>query len=187
MEHFEVTQDQMIQLLRMIRHDYLNHIQVLDGLLKLDQIEGAKHYLHEMSQRMRQEQLLMDLGHPALTLYLFTYRVNYPMIQFEVECTERLRLNDYLESERHIDHLIQLLEMIGRSHHQHAEIIPSLLLRLGKIEDKIIMECDFVGNCKTLFENDWWQSLQSKWTKVGANIEEKVRTDEEWVLEIVMR
>lgn len=183
---FEVSKEHMVQLLRVIRHDFLNHIQVLDGLMKLNEIEGAKEYLQQMTNELRQQQLISDLGDAALTLYLFTYRVKYPMIQFEMECTERLHLNHFLRSEEHIRFLMQLLEEIGESSQQQDEYVPSLLLRMGKINDRIILECDFAGNSQILFAKDWWSSLKSSWINAGAIIHELVRTDEEWVIEIIM-
>lgn len=62
---------QAVQLLRRMRHDYTNHIQVLSGWLELDSPERAREALDEMTSLLEQQHMILNHPQPEAALYMF--------------------------------------------------------------------------------------------------------------------
>lgn len=63
--------DKMVSLLRRIRHDFGNHLQVLSGYLELQQPEKAEKYINKLIVFMRMERSLFETTDGETTLYLY--------------------------------------------------------------------------------------------------------------------
>ncbi|MCX5779281.1 MAG: Spo0B domain-containing protein [Firmicutes bacterium] len=63
--------EQMADLLRRIRHDYANHLQVVSGYLEIGQAEKARQYLAVVIGDMGAERIVFATHSGAATLYFY--------------------------------------------------------------------------------------------------------------------
>lgn len=61
----------MVDLLRRVRHDFANHLQVISGYLQLDQPEQVQDYLHKILDDMAAERIIFQSLPGAASLYLY--------------------------------------------------------------------------------------------------------------------
>ncbi len=63
--------EQMVDLLRRLRHDYGNHLQVIGGYLELGQPESVKEYLRTVMEEMSSERIIFDSLSGDAALYFY--------------------------------------------------------------------------------------------------------------------
>lgn len=62
---------EVVALLRRLRHDYGNHLQVISGYNELGRPDDIREYITEIIQEMAQEKRILDIENSELGLYLF--------------------------------------------------------------------------------------------------------------------
>jgi stage 0 sporulation protein B (sporulation initiation phosphotransferase) len=60
-----------VQLLRKMRHEFGNHLQVLSGYLELQQPEKVKEYVNKLILAMRAERKIFEITEGEVTIYLY--------------------------------------------------------------------------------------------------------------------
>ncbi|NLB52460.1 MAG: hypothetical protein GX808_05930 [Syntrophomonadaceae bacterium] len=63
--------DKTVQLLRKMRHEFGNHLQVLSGYLELQQPEKVKEYVNKLILAMRAERKIFEATEGEVTVYLY--------------------------------------------------------------------------------------------------------------------
>jgi sensor histidine kinase regulating citrate/malate metabolism len=66
-----VDADKTVQLLRKMRHEFGNHLQVLSGYLELQQPEKVKEYVNKLILAMRAERKIFEATEGEVTVYLY--------------------------------------------------------------------------------------------------------------------
>ncbi|NLB87650.1 MAG: hypothetical protein GX790_00235 [Syntrophomonadaceae bacterium] len=62
---------EVVALLRRIRHDYGNHLQVISGYNELGRPDEVREYIAEIIQEITQEKRILELDDSELGLFLF--------------------------------------------------------------------------------------------------------------------
>ncbi|OMP66941.1 sensor histidine kinase [Domibacillus epiphyticus] len=74
---YQLEIQSLISSVQSLRHDYSNHIQVLHGLLKLEQYEKALEYLITLSKEVHLiESIKLDVSNPGLSVLLQTKKLS---------------------------------------------------------------------------------------------------------------
>lgn len=63
--------EQMVDLLRRVRHDFANHLQVIGGYLELGNPEQVKIYLSKLVEALNQEKIIFAISEAGASLYLY--------------------------------------------------------------------------------------------------------------------
>lgn len=177
--------EHMMKMINVQRHDWLNHIQVLSGLIKLENYEEVNHYLENIVSLLQNEQLISQLGNTDLILYILSYTSRYPSLVFEVEMAEKINLNDYNISADELSLLMQILELFALHTIYSNDLLPSLLLTMGKLESKVQFTLDFVGRLDEQMAPKW-NRISKELIELGTTIHSKEKGENEWLLEIIM-
>lgn len=69
-ETYQVEFQSMLQTMRSIRHDFINHIQVIQGLLKLGREDRAYEYVNSLTNEVESMELPVKVKNPALFILL---------------------------------------------------------------------------------------------------------------------
>lgn len=86
-----------LDLIRRFRHDFGNHLQVINGYAQLDYLDEIEDYIADIVQEMNQEKILFELGNPELSLFLLSQKLlakdvgvilNYDVIDIDTKATE---------------------------------------------------------------------------------------------------
>lgn len=63
--------EQMVDLLRRVRHDFANHLQVIGGYLELGQPERVKQYLRKVMEDIGAERIVFENQSGQAALYFY--------------------------------------------------------------------------------------------------------------------
>ncbi|WP_274307204.1 sensor histidine kinase [Solibacillus daqui] len=75
-------------LLLLLRHDYINHIQVLHGFLHLGEVDQATKYVDSLSKDIQAiESIKLNLDHPGLAILLQTKKLTCQNQQIDIQIT----------------------------------------------------------------------------------------------------
>lgn len=86
-----------LDLIRRFRHDFGNHLQVINGYAQLDYLDEIEDYITDIVQEMNQEKILFELNNPELSLFLLSQKLlakdvgvilNYDVIDIDTKATE---------------------------------------------------------------------------------------------------
>lgn len=80
--------EKMVNILRRVRHDLGNHLQVISGYLDLGYFDEIRRYIDEVTEYMKYEKWLFASTSPEIALYLY-----YQMLKVE-ELGATLRYRD---------------------------------------------------------------------------------------------
>ena len=61
----------MVNLLRRLRHDYANHLQVISGYLELGWTEQISSYVKDIISQLNQERIIFESVAPEDALYFY--------------------------------------------------------------------------------------------------------------------
>lgn len=168
------------------RHDWLNHIQVLHGLLKLESYEAMKQYLDKITVQVQHEQYISQLRNDELILYIHTYSARNSVMLFEVEIAEKIHLDEYNIAIEQFQLLIELIELLSQSSLIKNDVLPSLVLTMGKLENKVVFTLDYVGHLNQELLINKWMQIREQLLELGTSINDQEQTENEWLLEICM-
>lgn len=84
---------ELLRVVRLLRHDFANHIQVISALLQTRQIEKAKDYITSLGQRVQISKEMMQVGIPELGALLMVKMnvADLKNISFDVEVKTDLK------------------------------------------------------------------------------------------------
>lgn len=83
-----------VELLRHVRHDWLNKIQLIKGNLDLNRIDRTKEIISEIVIQAQNETKLTNLNFPNLTLLLLTHNWEQHSFQIEFEVLDHMKYRD---------------------------------------------------------------------------------------------
>jgi len=79
--------EKFLEIVQVQRHDFLNHLQVISGLLQLNKVERALEYVSQVSREISQSSKTSRVKIPAVTLALLTCLNEAAKYQVEMELT----------------------------------------------------------------------------------------------------
>jgi len=79
--------ENFLEIVQVQRHDFLNHLQVISGLLQLNKIERALEYISRVSKEISQSSKTGWVKIPAVTLALLTCLNEAAKYQIDVKLT----------------------------------------------------------------------------------------------------
>lgn len=74
-----------IDVLRHVRHDWMNKLQLIKGNLDLNKIDRTKEVIADIIMESQNETKLTNLNLPSLTLLIFTHKWESEFFQLEFE------------------------------------------------------------------------------------------------------
>ncbi|MGI5921449.1 MAG: Spo0B domain-containing protein [Syntrophomonadaceae bacterium] len=66
-----MEEQKVVDIIRRMRHDFGNYLQVIGGYLELDKKEQAQYYIREIAGRMAQERIIFELLPADQALYFY--------------------------------------------------------------------------------------------------------------------
>ncbi|WP_338470388.1 Spo0B C-terminal domain-containing protein [Niallia sp. XMNu-256] len=169
-----------VDLLRHVRHDWLNKLQLIKGNLDLNKIDRTKEIISEIVIQAQNETKLSNLNFPNLTLLLLTHNWEPHSFQIEFEVLNHMKCNeldDQMVTEWIRQFFLQLddaLKPFGENH---------LSLTLEPQEQGIRFFFDF---CGTIEKTEMIQTFIEKQSP-GVYIQQGEIGDEEFSLEVLFQ
>ncbi|MDF2670164.1 MAG: hypothetical protein K0R67_2470 [Paenibacillus sp.] len=111
-KHELLARDELlIDVINHLRHDWMNDIQVLYGYLRLNKHDKLMAFMETIKQKAARESMISKLGVTELIVYLYSFRVQCPQIELEVELEQDFQLKELpVEAEQVAELVIAILD-----------------------------------------------------------------------------
>lgn len=180
-----ITPDHITKMIDLRRHDWLNHIQVLNGLLRLESYNEVRNYLDRITTELQNEHYISQLSNPELVIYIHTYSSRYNSPQLDVEVTELIHLDQYQLSTEQIQALLHSIEVIAKHSVIKNDVLPSLQLTVGKLDKRVKFTIDYEGFVQAPFAELWHEAVQQL-RQLDCIVHTQEQNNQEWLIEIIM-
>ncbi|WP_373898930.1 Spo0B domain-containing protein [Haloimpatiens sp. FM7315] len=155
--------DDLVTLLRIRRHDFMNDLQIIYGYLQIDKIKEAKDYIRNMSKRNEILSVFYNLGDNYLALCFENSLMDLWKRDVEVVLDVEIDHLDKSIFEVDYDKKINLVNNIFND----IENIKSKFVYIYLYEDEKGKNL-FIGNSEELVEELNWLD---EWDEVDINME----------------
>ncbi|WP_216829411.1 sporulation initiation phosphotransferase B [Alkalihalobacterium elongatum] len=151
--------NEIIDILRHSRHDWLNVIQLIKGNLALNRPERVEEIIQSVIQQSQNESKLSNLNIPALVADLLTFNWENHYYELEIEVIGDVKDLGHYESELH-EWCSQLMKLMDQCCDEGTE--NHLLVTFQLLEEETRLIFDFQGQFKdySLIES-WFLSPSS--------------------------
>lgn len=106
------------------RHDWMNHVQVLQGYLALNKGEEAKKYLQKMIYRSMRDRRVSDLTYPPLSVFLLTLEQKFSQWRVYISLGEPIEMST--KEQRHLLVVLEIffhwLASVSRKHPEWTDL-----------------------------------------------------------------
>lgn len=174
--------NKLIEVINHQRHDWLNHIQVLLGYLKLQKYDLCEDYMYRVIKEANQDTLVARLAHPSLVSYLLSFNALHKEVVLEVEIPVPFSL---LNRPDLGDCILQIVE----TYRQHAQMNGepnTLLLTLTYDGEHLRGVADYAGRLDAAGMGQALADIEQNVTALGGRFSIDIHTDEESVIEYVI-
>lgn len=142
----------ILQLMRVSRHDWQNHLQVILGYLSLKKYDQISNYIARVNRLSRQFSIISAFQNSNLAAFLYMLPVNYPKFNYELEVAEELeiltRVNN-VDSNIYI-RLIEMLDILYKTVEENPA--HSLIINLARMDNTIILNFEYEGNISSVYD-----------------------------------
>lgn len=82
----------LLRILSIYRHDWMNHVQVLMGYIRLGKYERLTEYVDKINGKVFQESYLAKMGVPELAVYYYDFRADKRSLELEFEIEQEISM-----------------------------------------------------------------------------------------------
>ena len=169
-----------IELLRHVRHDWLNKLQLIKGNLDLNKIDRTKEIISEIVIEAQNETKLSNLHFPNFTLLLLTHNWEQHKFQIDFEVINDIKCK-VVDDDLLTDWINAFFSQLNKALKPFAE--NQLSLTIEPKEQGIRFFLDFCGT----IENKEMIQRYIKQTTTGVYIQQFDLTDQEFSLEVLFQ
>lgn len=170
-------QTELLQVLSLYRHEWMNHIQVLMGYIGLGKPERIQEYMGKIKAKVHQESCLSKLGVPELALYYYTFALHHRSLALELELEQEITLEHLPDSGVQAGKLIiALIELFASEALPDSEQHNALSLSFDQEEAGILLDFIYEGPLSAQFDGKL-SELSRRYGIAGQHMEQE-RTEE---------
>ncbi|MBC8079176.1 MAG: Spo0B domain-containing protein [Gorillibacterium sp.] len=164
-------EEELLKILSLYRHDWMNHIQVLLGYIRLGKPERIEEYVGKINAKVHQESHISKIGVPALAVYYYTFQANHRLLTLEFEIEQEVRLDRLPDLGVNTSTLIcQVIELFASQVTSDSGLPNLLSLDFDQEEDDILLDFMYEGSLKSDF-NKKLDALFHRFARIGLRVE----------------
>jgi len=146
-------QTELLQVLSLYRHEWMNHIQVLMGYIGLGKPERIQEYMGKIKAKVHQESCLSKLGVPELALYYYTFQLHHRSLALDFDLEQELSFGRLPDSGAQAGKLIIAgIELFAAEALPDSEQYHSLSLSFDQEEEGILLDFIYEGPLSPQFD-----------------------------------
>ncbi len=144
-EYLDDLKNQNIKLVDHMRHEFLNHFQVVTGYIQLQKLEKVTGYLQQVKVQSYHDSSLSRLGIPSLIHYLLHLRTQESLMNIDWEISKDLHTEALIIDQETFSEFVQVL--IGEWLRHAATILQSsqLIVKFEATDLGLQFKCMFSG------------------------------------------
>ncbi|WCK53632.1 Spo0B domain-containing protein [Aneurinibacillus sp. Ricciae_BoGa-3] len=136
----------LVEVLKYQRHDFMNHMQVLLGYLKLEKYTECEAYIQFLVEQAARESIISQLDYPKLTSFLLSFNAKYSEVELEVEISEPFNLHQVTDNIVFLGDFIIALVLLYQKYAADNGGEPNKLeLVLSLIQGALVITTDYDG------------------------------------------
>ncbi|MEJ8545722.1 Spo0B domain-containing protein [Brevibacillus borstelensis] len=183
---FTEQTDELLTVLNRQRHDWLNHVQVLLGYLRLGRPEEGEAYLKRVSELAMQESMLARLNCSMLSVFFLTFNALNKDMLIEVDVCSHVDLALTALDEKALFDTVSGIVCTVNKHLEKNLFEPaSMQVSLFKGERGIHFRFDLAGKIRASGIVEL-EKLVRDGNEGPVIVTEWIHTDEEWILELIV-
>lgn len=183
---FTQQTDELLTVLNRQRHDWLNHLQVLLGYLRLGRPEEGEAYLKRVSELAMQESMLARLNCSMLSVFFLTFNALHKDMILEVDVCNHVDLaRTALDQETLFRTIAGTVCAVYQRLEQNQFEPASMQLFLLGGEREMRVRFDLAGKIRASGAADLEKLVRDGMAST-VTVAEWIHTDEEWILELVI-
>lgn len=164
----------MVETLAYYRHEWLNHLQILQSYFKMGRCESATSYIRQLSEGIARDSHVSHLGYPPLVSYLLTFNSLNPEMKLEVEIPEPFKIASLQVDASLIYEWVQGMIEIYKRYVLAGGEANHLLLTIVAEDFRLFLTFDFAGNlqeeaCKQELQK-WLQTIERQGGKTSLSV-----------------
>ncbi|MFT9849880.1 Spo0B domain-containing protein [Aneurinibacillus sp. REN35] len=176
---------ELIEVINHQRHDWLNHIQVILGYLKLEKYEMCEEYIGKIIGEANRDTLVSRLEYPPLVAYLLSFHALHNNMRIEVEIPVSFSLFELKNGQRIGDLILAIVKLYQQYALYNDGQSNTLLLTLHQEEGSLQVAADFAGELDIAGITPILNEIKARAKEWGSTVTLMPHTVSESVLECV--
>ena len=162
----EREQRQFLESLRLQRHDWLNHFQVILGYMKLQRYDVCEEYIKKVTEQTNNESRIASLGNQSLVSFLLTYNALYKEMKLEVQVPDLINLSllGQDENQRFFELVKGIIDIYRENSIANEGLPNTLVIEVQALDDSLFLAVEYEGFLK---EQDCILALRSLAERLG--------------------
>ena len=155
------------KMLSDLRHEWMNHIQVLMGYLMMKKEEAMKDYFNRLVKQARNERIISNLSYAPLAVALLDIRHRLKEWELSLDVSDQFRFESVEEEKKFLKIWQQLMTMI-ENRHQQTDAYTGVSFSLEKEENQV--RVGVRSNEASLCSGKWLPLLEERLKTVEPSI-----------------
>ena len=173
--------ERMKKIFTDLRHEWMNHIQVLMGYWMMKKEEAVRNYLDRLVNQARTERIITNLSYAPLAVALLHIRHRLKEWDLSLSVSERFRFETVEEEKKFLEIWQRLVAMIENKRHQTNGYVEAFF-SLSREENRVRVEIKSgESDAASFWTDEWIQLLESHLQTVEPSIMIQ-NTDDKFVL-----
>lgn len=176
--------EMVLHVLNHIRHDWLNHLQVLFTFFRLGRTDEGISYIKRVTEEMKLESAVARLNSPLLSVFLLTFPAFHSDLRLDLEIEEGTDLSRVNVPQTILyEWFSQLVFTVQKGYEKGEEVRESLGISFAPDEQGVLVSFD-LGVPLSASAKGEVDNLVEMIGAGGAIVLEHIHTEEEWVLRL---
>jgi len=146
---------QIVELMKIYRHDWLNHLQVILGYVSLKKTDQITAYVNKINQEAKQRSIISNLKNVDIAAFLYMLPIRYPCLKVELEVDEHIRLTQQeIEGNSFIHTLKSFIELFNSSINDNEVGSGTLILAIVDTEQGLNITFEYEGEVTQILKEN---------------------------------
>ncbi len=142
--------ENIVRLMKIYRHDWLNHIQVILGYVSMKKCEKIKEYIDRVYETVKQESDISNFKDKDLAAFLYLLPVHYPKLDIQLEVEENINETMKMANGKWIlSYLKAFIDLLAFSQENQDQIYPLYLTITHNTHD-IMVTIEYEGDVSSV-------------------------------------
>lgn len=134
----------LVEVLRVQRHDFMNHLQVISGLLQLKKYDRAREYINQVADELNRDGVITRLGCPEIAAVILNCNLMAAKRGIEINHVVSTGLEQSFEAGMAVAELVkEMLESAIRFSEQYGCAGETINFEIREQNDQYLFEVGF--------------------------------------------
>lgn len=174
--------ESIVHLMKIYRHDWLNHVQVILGYVSLKKCEKIKDYMDRVYETVKQDSTISNFKDKNLAAYLYLFPIQYPNLDIQLEVGENVNETmNQTDGKWVLSYLKEFINILASNDKNHEQISP-LYLSITHNNQYIMVTIEYEGEVSSIITKI--NQIGEQLAKEQGYFSVDLHTSNEFIMEI---